>query len=966
MKTRKRILLILFLATALLCAACLGAVFAQTGGTAELKGVSLRDSYFLGETLSVEGASIVSNGKEERAEAVLYMPGGKAVRGTSFTFGTEGAHLIRFRTETGISVDKNFEVGKEICTFSENGGSYEITERGLEISLNEQNSVTVNKVIDISQAEADDAIVSLEIVPAVPHKADFKKITVTLTDAENPDLYIRLLLQSSEQNPGGSYGQAGGTDQILTGYEKEWDRIHKNNQYGAYMPFTFYGEAGAYSTFGFYYDKQTKEISALPGYPIIDLDESRFFPNKWKGFESDKVILSVTCSSYVADEAHFTVRGLMGEKIEDALIRDSFPPQVEIEYPEDTEYPYAEVGKQYPLFGASVKDDSGQVTQFYTYVYYNYGKLNRINVDCADGYFIPEKEGIYTIVYEAYDAYGNCGRKRIDVTAVDFVGEPQISFVQETPSSAQAGQELILPECEVTYANGATEISRQAVRGEEIFLIEGDSFVPQEEGEYTIEYIAKDHLGKTAKLAFDLIVERADVPYFAEEPVLPRYFICGNSYPLYAIRMLDYISGKCVEKVSEISVVQDGVRTSVEDGESVLFDKAGTAEIVYSLGGVEKKVRIPVIDVKEGGALDMGKYFDAEGGSVSVSSKGTSIEGGEGTAVTFINPLLAEGLTMNLSIGTQGMQEFAILLTDSENKEETLLVTLKKNGDSSVLYIGEKKVADCKDIGFTEFSASNEVSFLLQGGEVSVDGIAMFDIEDGTGTFSSGLVYVRFIFVRTEGSASLLVKNLNRQPTNQVAADRIKPKISLYHDYGGERNVGDTVYLGKAGAADVLSPHVTFTVSVMTPDGTGYVTADDGTLLKNADGSCEYKFTVTEYGNYKVVYEASDGTQTGKLQYAVLVEDKQAPEIETSFEVRGEYKAGSKIALPKISVKDNETSEEELSPVLYLTAPSGMNFYIDEGTDSIVLTAAGNYVLHILVSDGAGNMAMLNMRFSVV
>ena len=68
----------------------------------------------------------------------------------------------------------------------------------------------------------------------------------------------------------------------------------------------------------------------------------------------------------------------------------------------------------------------------------------------------------------------------------------------------------------------------------------------------------------------------------------------------------------------------------------------------------------------------------------------------------------------------------------------------------------------------------------------------------------------------------------------------------------------------------------------------------------------------------------------------------------------------------KISVKDNETSEEELSPVLYLTAPSGMNFYIDEGTDSIVLTAAGNYVLHILVSDGAGNMAMLNMRFSVV
>ena len=73
--------MILFLATALLCGACLGAVFAQTGGTTELKGVSLRDSYFLGETLSVEGASIVSNGKEEQAEAVLYMPGGKAVRG---------------------------------------------------------------------------------------------------------------------------------------------------------------------------------------------------------------------------------------------------------------------------------------------------------------------------------------------------------------------------------------------------------------------------------------------------------------------------------------------------------------------------------------------------------------------------------------------------------------------------------------------------------------------------------------------------------------------------------------------------------------------------------------------------------------------------------------------------------------------------------------------------------------------
>ena len=152
----------------------------------------------------------------------------------------------------------------------------------------------------------------------------------------------------------------------------------------------------------------------------------------------------------------------------------------------------------------------------------------------------------------------------------------------------------------------------------------------------------------------------------------------------------------------------------------------------------------------------------------------------------------------------------------------------------------------------------------------------------------------------------------------------------------------------------------------MAPDGTGYVTADDGTLLKGADGYCEYTFTVTEYGNYKVVYEASDGTQTGKLQYAVLVEDKQAPEIETSFEIRGEYKAGDKITLPKIIIKDNETPEEELAVVLYLTAPSGMNFYINAGTDSIVLTAEGDYVLHILVSDGVGNMAMRNMRFSVV
>ena len=927
---------------------------------------TVQERYCAGDTLSTEAAEFISGAQRVKAEAVLVLPDGRAYTGDSFRLEQPGQYELELSCRLNGAkkkVKQTFVVGEAAGSFSKKGGSYELTEKGLEVVLNDGNKFTVNQTVDISSATADDEIVTVAVTPRTVGAADFKKITVTLTDEADPDVYLKVLLQASPSNPAASYALAGGTNQALTGYEKEWDRIHKNNQWGSYIPFTFYGK-DAFTEFGIRYDAETKKVYALEGREIIDLDDAKFFPNKFEGFKSNQVRVSVECASFESKEARFTVKKLMGERIVKSFIADETAPVLTVE----DENAHAEVGKKFPLYESSALDDASGEVAVRTDVYYHYGMANEYVVDSLDGYFIPDRTGIYTIVYTARDAFGNTAKKVAEVEAREHSDALSVALLASGDGEGELGREARLATLAVSGGSGKSTVSAVAVLGEERLEIQGGAFLPERAGDYEIVLTATDRIGNTATYSYPFKAYAGEKPFFTQTPQLPRFFIEGKQYIFRALPVSDYTSGERRDYGSDIYLTQNGRTLKVTDGVPVSLEGEGVVTVSYRAGGAELQKNVPLVRVEKEGKLDIGKYFYTQG-EVSVSSSGTTVAAREGDGVQFIRELLAEEMTVRFDVGAGGIRTLRLTLTDSLDETVSVPVLLQRRGNGYAMSVNGVTLCERSDAGFTENSASNEFNLLYRGGAIACDGVTLYSLSAGIPGFQgfpSGRVYLEFFFEEAS-EVTFSVKNINRQPTNSVTADRIPPKIVLNGNYGGEKLLGEEVVLAGADALDVLDTTLTFTLSVFAPDGVTCVTDEEGRLLRDVDGKGSYRFRVTEYGSYKIVYTARDGAgfRDGTLTYVLPVEDKIAPVVQFKKAMKASYKAGETIVLPDYAVSDNLDSAEAIAVYRYLTTPSGRNIALEEGTGSLKLTGGGTYRYCVTAYDGAGNVTMEQITFRV-
>lgn len=966
MKNKKKFALAFcMLASASALTATAFAVSAQTIATEER--FVLKDQYVCGETLSTEGATVLVDGKAVLAEAILYRPDGVAVTGASFRLDRVGEYTLElFADRAGVrtSVRETFLVGEDICTFSEEGGSYALTAAGLNVTLNEGNRLTVNQTVDITGITAEEEIVTIAVTPSVAGIADFTKITVTATDAENPDCYVKMLLQASPTNPAASYGLAGGTNQALTGYEKEWDRIHKNNEWGTYMPFTFYGTDGATAEFGLRYDSATKKVYALEGREIIDLDERRYFPNSFAGFESGKIRISVECSSYQKDKANFIVKKLRGAPVTKTFISDETAPVLTV----DKQDAYAVVGQSFPLFPASAKDDVSGAVKVTARVYRNYGMTNSYPVDSLGGAFTPTESGVYTIEYVAKDASGNCAIETADVRALPAAEELVLSLGEGT-TEGTLGLPSEVRDCEVSGGSGKAVVTAVAVKDGMETSIEDGVWIPESAGEYEIVYTATDYIGNTATVKYSFLASAGEEPLFGEDPFLPRYFIAGERYTFEAVSVRDYTSGSRRDGESEIYLSQNNGSRKISPNTPVVMDFAeGNLTVIYRYQEKELRKNVPVVSVKEDGLLNLGKYFRGEKIEISVGSAGTAIGAEQGSRAEFIRELLAEGLTARFDVGKGGIGTLRVVLTDYVNPAEKVSLTLTNRDNGYAMLINGTELCAGKDIGFTKDSMSNEFSLRYESGSISCDGVNSYPIADADPSFrgfSSGRVYLEFYFDAAE-NGTLTVKNVNRQPVNTANSDRIPPRIVVSGDYGGEKQIGDEIVLEGADALDVLDTQLIFTLTVTDPDGNVVIDLD-GNSLEGADGRGAYRFRIEQYGSYKVSYVAKDGTgfQDGVFNYVIPVEDKTAPEIAFAGEARAEYKKGETILLPEFRVSDNLSATENITVYRYVTTSSGSNVLLSEESGAVVAMETGVYAYFVVCYDEAGNMGLAKVTFTV-
>lgn len=928
--------------------------------------LNLNEIYSLGEIIKFEQKGDI--------EYLLETPNGDTLYGYEFKLEEIGKYVLTKRVKTGNSYDiisDEFIVNEAFCDVTGESSSVSLEKKGLFVRLSEGDTATINKTLDMRNVTKNDELFKLEIIPTVKESANFTIITITFVDVEDPNCYLKVLLQNSPEGKWASYALAGATDQPLTGYEAELGRLHKNNQWGAYFPMNFYGMAGGNSVVDIRFNASTKEVYSIPNYRIIDLDDPDFFSNKWDGFISGKVKVKITASGYLKNTADFMITSYGNEKVTDIYATDNDGPNISVDV-EDSDIPYGVVGKAYPLFDVKVNDEGSGVSKVIKSVYRNYNKTNEYNVSIDDNAFIPTETGVYTIEYKAFDKFGNYSVASVDVEVVDSIKPISLSIIKSSQiTQGYLGESIKVADYYVSGGCGKVTVDVTVkFDGEEVELTDG-MFRPEYEGTYDIIYSAIDYLGNQKVSVYNFTGVKTNTPYFAKDPVLPHYFINGKTYQLEELYGVDYSTGSRQDAKATIYLEVNGKRECVDEKEFTINTTSENVKVIYVVGDYELVKEIKVINVGEQDSLDLGKYFISEEATVSATEKGIYIGGNTDANVSFIKEVLALDFQVKFKLeNASKLDSISIILTDSVNKEQSVKFTFKKYGDKSIFLINDKKLYDLAECGFTSKSQRNEFTLTSDGTYVSPFGSISLTIntymnqEEFVG-FSSNLVYVDIVTSGATGEYELYLNNLSGQPLNNTNKDRIKPLIVINGKYGGEYNVNETVVLNPAIACDVLDPNLQFTLSVLKPDGS-YVLDKNGVEMNGVDPTQMYEFVTSAYGYYNVIYTARDtnNKQDKTFSYSIICEDKIKPNV--NFTVVEQAKVNEKISIKDLSYSDNYSSNDKLQVYAYVVLPGGENILMKNGYYSFTPKHAGIYKVVIYVYDESFNIGMKEVTIKVV
>ena len=951
---------------ALLCAAVVCGVavaFADANVQPYAIDFEQKDYYVVGETLEVGAVQLTDGNNRYDCDKLLTYPSGVTRRGDSFVLSESGQYVLKLQAVIGGQnriVKKTLRAVEPYCSLTSESSTATLTDKGYKISLSNGDTVKFNKVFDVSDYTSANSLIKLKILPTVSGEADFTVLDITFTDVNDPDSTLRFRLRGYQN---GTYGLVGSTYQPLTGYEPEWDRLHKDNQWGAFSPtVNFYGFAGTSANVDIRFDSQTKQAYFTPTTVIADLDDPRQFANVWDGFTSGKVNVSISASDYNGRFAVFEVTEIGGEKPSSEVYVDGDSPEITV----NEQLPEAQVGVAYPLPEATANDARDGDVAVSVAVYKNYYGLNRYNLTVKNNCFVPNEQGCYYVEYKAVDRAGNVATKVVEVTAVTSL--PELTIVVDDIGAVTVGDAVRLPDCHASGGSGRITVSVSVTcDGSDVDVIDG-VFVVKQTGNYVVRFVATDYIGNTAvkQIEFSPIVaKRAELN---EAIVLPKYMITGKTYYLPKVSVTDYSDGHAVVAECRVYIVTPNGERRLSDFTYTPTDE-GDLRFVYKYSDlIAENVTVKSINVGVQGSLDMTKYFVSNSGTLAATEDGIEFVSAYGSATTeFIRPLLSDDLMLRFAVDPDKSNYDAVevVFTDSADPDKIIRLGFAKNGKGASVYLNGEYKSRLLGFGFGADSSTNTFSVDFDGSvlvpyadvNIKVEKFANGTPFDG---FSSGRVYVSFNLVGNR-DGKLIVKNIGGQLLNDSGYDRMRPQIVIYGDYGGECVLGEIIATATASAEDVLDPTITFTVSVKLPDG-NYATSVDGISLKDVSPLVSYKFKAEMYGNYVVAYSAADGHngKSADRSYSVLCEDKTQPQVTIKELSQSAYRLGDIVALPEYEVSDNVTEVK-----VFVTSPGGVTVAVAKANDGFVVGRCGTWVVAVVVYDANGNMACAKVALEV-
>lgn len=812
-------------------------------------------------------------------------------------------------------------------------------------------------------------------------------LIVKFTDCYDPSNYIEMKINyyasvssKTGKDQGFTYYRAGAScqddvglvyskSQNVTGNFMKEVFIDGNRavaQYGAYGTWSSNNQLGA--SVAFRYDVDSKRVyfqdalnSQSKEQMVCDLDNEDIYDDDlFGGFTTGEVYLSISASDYEDQTITFhieSIGGMKGDALIDADYYDTTSPVIEVDYqPTDESGVYAVKGSEFQLFDAKAYDVNltGEVKSL---VYYGTPKENPRFVTVKDGAFIPNAIGRYTIVYYAYDLYGNLGMSEVAVQCFD--GEENITLEAEKLTSLQSGILTTLPEYSAHGVNGEVSVTVNIINlttNEKATIGEDGKFLPWGAGEYEIVYTCKDNVF-TMEESYRVTCVSSEKILFVDELNLPRYFIKGASYSLEKIFAYDFSSDVPVQVQSDYFVRFDGESEwTAFDNKNLKIQAENTVQIKAEKEDacVVSEV-LPVLDVNfPNSKVKLEEYFQGNFSAEITLSDVTftsNVTEGE-NKMEYINAVSASNFALEFSVpqGYANFAELEIVVTDYSDRNNKTVINITNGSGGEVSYVS---VNGARPIELTKSISDGNSTFYYENGKLRSNSGLILDYDFG---FKRDYCLVDVCLKGINGDAAIAVRKVNNQ-LFQKNLNNLPPQLA-FTSSAGRTDIGSVVQIYPAQGTDALFPVLfeNITVSVMTPDG-GYATSEEGVLL---DGTCTasvgYTLKLDEYGDYIVTYFAKDPfNRMSFSSYLIAVVDRIAPAIVFNNIKDRDTVSAKAYTIHKIeSYKTSDNLPGDLSVSIFVFDPVG-GILVCENPNEVNLGVKGVYTVMIRCMDSSGN-----------
>ena len=882
---------------------------------------------------------------------------------------------------------------------------------GMGFSATADTTFSLNQPIYIGDNDLSQPIFEFMITPktpieqsttSVPSTAkEFQKLTITLTDVNDPAVYFNISAHFSSTNSTQTWLQVSSPTHTRAGVNKGILTSEDTKAYGQgmgiqssftggnkYMSTLFYdnSETAVYAYRSFYASALENTLINV----VRDLNDPAHLLGQdiaFSGFSTGYVNVSFKIEEVTANSANFIIRSIDGQVLNHASgeLVDSAPPSISVDANVINNLPKAEVGKFYPFPDTYAFDfvDGEKVTMNVTVKDQN---GNVVTNGVTDKGFTPSSSQTYTLEFQAQDNAGNKSSIiEIKVDCYTVLEDFKLTFVDPSQIVYQSpvGANIIVPDVKLVGGSGNNYVKSYIVSVESNEVVSTNLvYTPVTPGWYKIVYEYKDYLSEVCTFTIDVNV------------------LSGKKYFIPSITATDYASfngvGQVVPAVAEVKVVgldKDNNPVSedwkeVTEGYYVPNVVSGTLSLRFKakpyFGGdysYTNAYEMAVLNLTT--QKELYKFFNT---TENVNAENVLVKGIEkqiaffpensGESLQFINklPVSSFGATVNFDDDNLAIKKFKVVLQDSENADEkvTLTYSNRDNLYSNVEVGGIQYstygsfISEVKEIGGEFTNVPGSITVKIREGALydSVGYVAKIPTFDSgvefTG-FSTGKIYFSLIFEEVDADFVQMGKGSSVRFTDFCGTsrfatsgkDNVVPSISLSGDISTYYDLNSYVTLPSAFAVDLFDPDVSVSLTVTDPLG--------NVLLNKVATDKDHVLHLDKIGQYLIEYVSIDQNKNkGNLQFAVYSADTFDPVLE----IAGQFKSTAKITDPYIIHKaiayDNHDKAEDLIIYVYVFGPDG---YIETvafneaETEEVEynFTKVGTYRIRYFVMDSYGN-----------